>query len=164
MSHRPITNLSANRVRLTAPQVGALLAVTPQLDNLRLSVSIDWTRRKEPMPAKGSTQPQISHRQCNQPCAGFPDIEPVISDPTTRDWLKTALIGAIVQDTEEVAIEPEVLASILVQWANHQIRLQSPRALWLREFLGQSLTAVYRYWMMHVPSKFCCTSSSERSS
>jgi len=108
------------------------------------------------MPAKGSTQPQISHRQCNQPCACFPDIEAVISDPTARDWLETALIGAIVQDTEEVAADAEVLASILVRWADHQIREHSPRAWWLREFLGQSLTTVYCYWMMHVPSKFCC--------
>ena len=104
------------------------MAVTPQLDNLRLSVSIDWTRRKEPMTAKGSTQPQISHRQCNQLSAGFPDIEAVISDPTARDWLKTALIGAIVQDTEEVDVDAEVLAKILVRWADYQIREQSPRA------------------------------------
>ena len=104
------------------------MAVTPLLDNLRLSVSIDWTRRKEPMPAKGSTQPQISHRQCNQPCACFPDIEAVISDPTARDWLETALIGAIMQDTEEVTVDAEVLASILVRWADHQIREHSPRA------------------------------------
>ena len=104
------------------------MAVTPQLDNLRLTVSIDWTRRKEPMTAKGSPQPQISHRQCNQPCACFPDIEAVISDPTARDWLKTALTEAIVQDTEEVAVDAEVLASILLRWADHQIREQSPRA------------------------------------
>ena len=104
------------------------MAVTPPLDNLRLSVSIDWTRRKEPMPAKGSIQPQISHRQCNQPCACFPDIEAVISNPIARDWLKPALIGAIVQDTEEVAVDAEVLASILVRWADHQIREHSPRA------------------------------------
>ena len=80
------------------------------------------------MPAKGSTQPQISHSQCNQPCAGFPDIEAVISDPTARDWLKTALIGAIVQDTEEVDVYAEVLARILVRWADHQMREHTPRA------------------------------------
>jgi len=68
----------------------------------------------------------------------------------------TANLSSPVQDTEEVAVDAEVLASILVRWANHQIREHSLRAWCLREFLGQSLTAVYCYWMMHVPSKFCC--------
>ena len=80
------------------------------------------------MTAKELTQPRISHPQCDRPCACFPDIEAVISDPAVRDWLKTTLIGAVALDSEDVAADAEVLANILGPWANHQIRDHSPRA------------------------------------